>query len=316
MRASIIVCTRDRADSIGETLEALARQEPGGHEIVIVDTSNEQQRVRVRQLVEQHGGKYVFEPRSGLSIARNTGIAHSSGEIVAFTDDDCIPAPDWVQQKLRHYEDPAVWCCTGRVVQHSSAGACDLFNEVAGQDLGQESRTFTREDTRFGPGVLFGNVAKVFAKHMKSRAPVPFGIGHGSSTSFRREGLRQLKGFDERLGGGAPLKSADDTEMFWRILKSGHSIVYEPAAVVRHKHGLDQADVYKTRYGYSYGGAAFMWENRGDALMRFMFCGRLIQLTLKTAQYKLTGNAELLVLKEFRGVRILSPRQFVEILDV
>jgi GT2 family glycosyltransferase len=136
-------------------------------------------------------------------------------------------------------------------------------------------------------------VVKVFAKHMKSRAPVPFGIGHGSSTSFRREAFRQIKGFDERLGGGAPLKSADDTEMFWRILKSGHSIVYEPAAVVRHKHGLDQVDVYKTRYGYSYGGAAFMWENRGDALMLFMFCGRLVQLTIKTTQYKLTGKSEL-----------------------
>lgn len=294
MRASIIVCTRNRADSIGETLEALSKLEPGGNEIVVVDTSNEQERLKTRELAEKIGAKYVFEPRSGLSIARNTGIAHAAGDVIVFTDDDCIPAQDWIAQKLKHYSDSSIWCCTGRVVQHSSAGACDLFNEVAGQDLGGEGRVFTREDTRFGLGVLFGNFAKVFAKHMKSRAPVPFGIGHGSSTSFRREGLKQLGGFDERLGGGAPLKSADDTEMFWRILKSGHSIVYEPAAVVRHKHGLDHEDVYKTRYGYSFGGAAFMWENRRDALMLFMFCGRLVQLLIKTAQYKLTGKRELL----------------------
>jgi GT2 family glycosyltransferase len=81
--------------------------------------------------------------------------------------------------------------------------------------------------------------------------------------------------------------------MFYRVLKSGHRIIYEPAAVVRHKHGLDNEDVFKTRYGYSFGGAAFMWEHKRDPLMFVMFWGRLLQLVLKTAQYKLLRKKDL-----------------------
>jgi len=293
MRVSAIVCTRNRADSIHETLAALAQQETAPSEIIVVDTSNEAERAKVAQCARDHGARYVFEPRSGLSIARNTGIANASGEIIAFTDDDCIPARDWLTQKLRNFSDPAVWACTGRVVQHSNAGACDLFEEVAGQDLGGEPRVFSEADLRFGLGIFLANIKKIFAKHMKSRAPGPWCIGHGSSTAFRKEVFGRLGGFDERLGGGAPLKSCDDTEMFYRILKSGHLIVYEPAAVVRHKHGLTREDVCKTKYGYSYGGAAFMWERRKDPLMLFMFCGRLLQLVIKTVQYKLLRKEEL-----------------------
>ncbi|MCX6927976.1 MAG: glycosyltransferase, partial [Verrucomicrobia bacterium] len=278
MRASIIVCTRDRADSIVETFEALAALEPAGTEIVVVDTSKGKEKEKTFQLAKRFGARYVHEPRSGLSLARNTGIANATGDIIAFTDDDCIPAPDWLAHKVRVLSAPTVWGCTGRVVQHSSAGACDLFNEVAGQDLGPERREFTRQNLEFGLGMFFSNVAKIFAKHMKSRAPGPWSIGHGSSMAFRREVFDRVGKFDERLGGGAPLKSCDDTEMFYRVLKSGHRIIYEPAAVVRHKHGLDNQDVYKTRYGYSFGGAAFMWEYKHDPLMFVMFWGRLVQL--------------------------------------
>src|ERR1051325_7495623 len=102
------------------------------------------------------------------------------------------------------------------------ATSSNLFEEVAGQDLGPERRMFTKQDLDFGFGILLANVGKVFAKHMKNRAPAPWSIGHGSSTSFRREAFQKLGGFDARFGGGAPLKACDDTEMFYRILKAGH----------------------------------------------------------------------------------------------
>jgi GT2 family glycosyltransferase len=293
MRASIIVCTRNRADSIGEMFDALSKLEPGGAEIVVVDSSTGADRDKTEKLARQCGAKYVEEPRRGLSLARNTGLSVATGDIIAFTDDDCIPAQDWLAQKLKVFSNPAVWACTGRVVQHSSAGASDLFEEVAGQDLGGEKREFTRQNLQFGIGMFFSNLAKIFAKHMKSQAPGPWSIGHGSSMAFRREVFEKLGKFDERLGGGAPLRSCDDTEMFYRVLMAGHKIVYEPAAVVRHKHGLDNEDVFKTRYGYSYGGAALMWEHKKNMLMFVMFWGRLIQLILKTAQYKLLGKKEL-----------------------
>lgn len=309
MRATIIVCTRNRSGSISETLESLARLEGGDFDILIVDSSDDMDKEQTAELAKKFGAKYVHEPRRGLSIARNTGIAAASGEIIAFTDDDCVPEKDWLAQKIKNYSNPDVWACTGRVIQQHTGGASDLFEEVAGQDLGPEKRVFNPADVRGGIGFLLSNIGKVFAKHMKSRAPAPFGIGHGSSLSFRREFFAKTGGCDERFGAGAPFKGCDDLEMLYRVLKSGHSIIYEPTAIVRHKHRLTSdaetsstirnlvetsaEEVYKTRYIYSFAGAAMLREFRSDLPMRFMFYGRLLQLLIKSAQYKLTAKPEL-----------------------
>lgn len=309
MKASVIVCTRNRAGSIPETLEALSQLKDADYEVLIVDSSSGDDRVRTAQLAARFGARYVPEPRPGLSLARNTGIAAATNEIIAFTDDDCIPAQDWLAKKLANYSAPDVWACTGRVVQQHTGGASDLFEEVAGQDLGDQKRTFTPKDVQGGMGFLLSNLGKVFAKHMKSSAPAPFGIGHGSSLSFRREVFEKTGGFDVRFGAGAPFKGCDDLEMLYRVLKSGHNIIYEPAAVVRHKHRLTsdaqsssdvrrrqetgEDEVYQTRYVYSFAGAAMLREFRKDTPMFFMFYGRLLQLAIKSAQYKLTGKTSL-----------------------
>jgi glycosyltransferase involved in cell wall biosynthesis len=295
MRTSVIVCTRNRSASLRETLAALSQQEAADYEVLVVDNSTETEKVLTEKFTVATGAKYIHEPRRGLNVARNTGIACASGEIIAFTDDDCLPEKNWLRQTLPNYSDPAVWACTSRIVQHTREGAADLFEAVAGQDLGSEKRVFTGYDARFGIGFLMCNLGKVFARHMKSRAPVPFGIGHGSGMTFRKEVFANsgCGRFDERFGSGAKLGGCDDIEMLYRVLKSNHSIVYEPLAVVRHKHRSALEDVFKTRYDYSRSGAIFLRQYRRDTQMLVMFYGRLAQLAIKTAQYKLTGQREL-----------------------
>lgn len=295
MRASVIVCTRNRSASVKETLDALSRLDASDYEVLVVDNSSDSEKALTEKFTAAAGGKYIYEPRRGLNVARNTGIANATGDILAFTDDDCLPEKNWLRQTLPNYSSPSIWACTSRIVQHTHEGAADLFEAVAGQDLGGTKRLFTRDDTRFGIGFLLSNFGKVFARHMKSRAPVPFGIGHGSGMTFRKE-VFQKNGcglFDERFGSGAKLGGCDDIEMLYRVLKSGHSVVYEPTAIVRHKHRFAPEDVFKTRYDYSRSGAIFLRQYRRDALMFFMFYGRLAQLFIKTAQYKLTGKKDL-----------------------
>jgi GT2 family glycosyltransferase len=306
MRASVIVITRNRSHSISEALEALAKQECPDFEVLVVDNSNELEKANTAKSAAAHGAKYVFEPRRGQAVARNTGISIATGEVIAFTDDDCVPEKDWLSQKVRAFSDPSVWACTGRVIQHNREGAADLFEEVAGQDLGGERRVFSEEDIRFRIGFLLGNVLKVFSKHMKSRAPVPFGMGHGSSMAFSREAFKTIGGFDERFGGESILRfGIEDIEYFYRVLESGHSLVYEPSAVVRHKHKLTADEVFKTRYIYSYTGATLMREYRKNPLMRFMFWGRLLQLLIKSTQYRLLGKKDLAAsfASDLRGFR-------------
>ncbi|HEX4342248.1 MAG TPA: hypothetical protein VH255_02600, partial [Verrucomicrobiae bacterium] len=116
----------------------------------------------------------------------------------------------------------------------------------------------------------------------------------------------ELGGFDDRLGAGAPLKSGEDIDINYRILKSGHCLVYEPTAVVRHNHHrMTAEDVFRTRYLYSFGGAALMYEYRKNTLMFCMLMGRRLQLFIKIAQYKLTGKKDLarIFREDMRGVR-------------
>jgi glycosyltransferase involved in cell wall biosynthesis len=243
MKTSVIVCTRNRSAGVKETLEALSVLDFADFEVLVVDNSTDAEKDKTAAHAAQYRATYIHEPRRGLNVARNTGVSRSSGSIIAFTDDDCLPEKGWLRHTIPNYSDPSVWACTARIVQHSREGAADLFEEVAGQDLGETKRVFTGDDVRFGVGFLLGNVAKVFSKHMKSRAPVPFGVGHGSGMTFRREVFAQIGPFDERFGSGAKLGGCDDIEMLYRVLKAGHSIVYEPAAVVRHKHRFAAEDV-------------------------------------------------------------------------
>jgi glycosyltransferase involved in cell wall biosynthesis len=294
MRISIIVITRNRSQYLAAVLQQLSRLDYPDFEIVVVDSSTGEEKEKSAKLAGQYRAQYVPEPRLGQSLARNTGRTFASGEILAFTDDDCLPERDWLSRIVRNYSDPNVWGCSGRVVPHRSEAAANLFEEVAGQDLGEMRRVFTGKDVHFGIGMLLANVGKVFAKHMKSKGPAPWCVGHGSSMSFRKIALDQLGGFDNRLGAGAPLKSGEDIDINYRILKSGHNIVYESSAIVRHNHHrMTKEDVYKTRYVYSVGGAALMYEYRKDPLMFCMLCGRLFQLLIKITQYKLTGQKEL-----------------------
>lgn len=293
MRISVVVCTRNRSSSIRETLEAISKQHYPNFEMLVVDSSDDSDRKMTEELTLRFGGKYIHEPRRGLNVARNTGIAHASGSLVMFTDDDCLPEKDCLQQTAPNFSDPDVWACTARIIQHSHEGAADLFEEVAGQDLGKTRRRFSGTDIKFGIGFLLGNLTKVFSKHMKSRAPVPFGVGHGSGMTFRKEVFEKTGRFDERFGSGAKLGGCDDIDMLYRVLKADHAIVYEPSAIVRHKHRFALEEVFHTRYDYSRSGAIFMRQYRRDPLMFFMFYGRLTQLVLKTAQYKLLRRKEL-----------------------
>ena len=244
---------------------------------------------KTAEIAARFKAKYVSEPRRGQALARNTGVANTTADIIAFTDDDCVPAKDWLSQSLKNFSNPDVWACTGRVIQHHREGAANLFEEVAGQDLGTQRRVFTRQDTIFNLGFLLGNLTKIFAKHLKSGAPIPFGIGHGSSMIFRSETFKQLGGFNEQFGNSVVKYAIEDTELFYRILKSGHSIVYECDAVVSHKHKLTAEEVFKTRYIYSYVGAALLWQHRGDARMLIMFYVAWFNFCSKICNIKSSG---------------------------
>jgi glucosyl-dolichyl phosphate glucuronosyltransferase len=107
-RVSVVVATRDRCNYLRLCLDALAQQTAGFEtfEVIVVDNGSADETAEVVRGFCGQGRNvsYVREERAGLSFARNTGVRQSRAEIVAFTDDDAVPDPQWIERIAARYE--------------------------------------------------------------------------------------------------------------------------------------------------------------------------------------------------------------------
>ncbi|HLJ58182.1 MAG TPA: glycosyltransferase [bacterium] len=204
---SIVVATYNRADQITATLNSLLRQNTRcDFEVVVVDNnSSDSTAAMVRSLDRV---RYVFEGQQGPSYARNTGIAHSSGEVIAFVDDDAIAAPDWLEELHRVYEQFSdAWCVGGKIV-------LDLPDKLP---------------RWFDPSIryLTGYLGELDLGEGVIRLP-HHGELYGSNFSIARSAIDRAGAFLPRLGRG------EDTEICWRIQRAGGGVFYTGRAVVTH----------------------------------------------------------------------------------
>ena len=118
---SVIICTRDRAESLNETLRAIsAATVPAdlAAEVLVVDNgSRDRTRSVVRQAMVWGGApRYVYEPRLGQSCARNTGLAAAHGEVLLWTDDDVRPGRTWIEALCQPILNDRADAVAGRVM--------------------------------------------------------------------------------------------------------------------------------------------------------------------------------------------------------
>ncbi|MFQ5668776.1 MAG: glycosyltransferase family 2 protein [Candidatus Binatia bacterium] len=210
----VVIPTRNRPDTLAACLGSLQalRQKP--EEIVVVD--NAPQSPATRRVVEDFQTvRYVAESRPGSSAARNTGVHHSSGNIVAFLDDDETVHPGWLAWLKRCFHDPVVAVATGLVLP------AELQTEA--QFLFESRFSFTR-----------GYCARMFDTDLyertRTRGVPVWQIGGSGNMAIRRNVFQQVGGFDERLGAGRA-GGCEDLELFYRVLAQGWNCHYEPCAV-------------------------------------------------------------------------------------
>jgi glycosyltransferase involved in cell wall biosynthesis len=232
MELSVVVCTRNRLEKLRRCVAAMQNVETSrAWELVIVDNgSTDGTPGYLRELAQLAAMVTVTEPKPGLARARNTGTRATSAPIVAFTDDDCYVAPDFVDQIIRAFAENAP--DTGFV-----AGRVLLFDPRDWPITIQESE----ERTEFLP-----------------RTQIEAGVFHGANLAFRRDALVSIGGFDERLGAGTRFTSGEDLDAASRTLWAGYRGVYDPRPVVSHDHGRrTQEDVDKLVVGYDIGRGAY-----------------------------------------------------------
>lgn len=234
---SVIVCTRDRPDDLARCLESIGLLRTQPMEVLVVDNCPSDE--RTHRVCEDHAVRYVLEPIPGQSRARNRGILESLGELVAFTDDDCVVDPGWLDGLGEEVVDPLVLAFTGYVGPlELETPSQFLFEAHGGFDRGFSRRVF--DGVRVNPAQAAGRV------------------GAGANAIFRREAFGRVGLFAEDLGPGTPARAADDTDMFCRILDAGYRIAFDPGRVVWHRHRRDDRALRRIVSDYGVSSSAFV----------------------------------------------------------
>lgn len=235
--ATVAICTRERPEDLRRALDAVALLVSREHDVLVIDNAPSSDATR-RVVQSFTRVRYVCEPEQGLNVARNRALREARGDIVAFTDDDAAPEPEWLNALLANFGDPRVMCVTGLTLP--------LELETEAQEQFEQHTPFSRGFRR-----------RVFDGQVDN--PLAVGpVGAGANMALRRSVLARVGGFDPRLDGGTPTRSGGDHEMFARLLGSGYRIVYDPAAVSWHRHRRTKAELIETVYGYGVGVYA-MW---------------------------------------------------------
>ena len=241
---TVVVCTRDRPEELSRCLDSLEAMDHRPHEVLVVD--NAPTTDTTRRLVERRGGvvRYAHEPAPGLDHARNRGIACATGEVLAFTDDDVLVDPRWSSVIAATFaSDPSVVAVTGIVLP----AELETDAQVLFERYRSFARGFRRKRARAdGPGTV------------ASRYGLTGDFGTGANMAFRRDLFERIGPFDPALDVGTPARGGGDLEMFFRVLKEGHVLVYEPRAMVRHRHRRTMAELRRQITDHGIGFSAYV----------------------------------------------------------
>jgi len=243
MRLSVIVATRDRASALAALLDRLKAQRlrPGDEwEAIVVDDGSRDGTAAILREAAGPGFPLIVlhQARLGKPCALNAGLARAVGEVIAFTDDDCLPPPTWLADIAAQFSgEPTLAGLGGRV----------LLEDAADRPVAVRTRADRWELT-------------------SARDLYEFAIG--ANMAFRRSVVDDVGGFDPNVGPGAFVPSGNDIDLIYRVFHHGHRIAFIPEVTVYHRHGRrtdeDTASVHR-RYSIGRGGFYAKYGLRGHA---------------------------------------------------
>ena len=222
MDVSVVVSTYNRAHSLRYTLEALSVQtvpKDLSWELIVVNNNSSDDTPAVVNAaaagfpVAVH---HVFEPRQGISRARNAGIERAKGSIIVFTDDDVLPAPDWVSTVAHAIHRWNADVVGGRILPRWPAPVPKWLE--ASSALQVRLALMTHEAVA----------------QLTTSMDVP--AVWGANMAFRREIFEAGHRFDPALGQvGDKNYRGEDCRFIGSLLSAGHTVVYDPAILVWHR---------------------------------------------------------------------------------
>jgi hypothetical protein len=208
-----VVCARNEEATIDQCLTSLERLRYPRYDVVCVDDGS---RDRTAEIAGRHAVELVSDGHGGLCRARNMGLAHATGDVVAYIDADAYADPDWLTY-------------LAVALDHPDAGAAGGPNWApVGDPL--LARCI---------GLAPGNPVHVLVDDERADH-VP-----GCNMAFRRQRLLEVGGFDPVFR-----TAGDDVDVCWRLLGRGHDVRFHPAALVWHHPRRRIRDFWRQQVGY------------------------------------------------------------------
>ena len=244
---TVIVCTRDRPSLLRGALGAILRLDYPNFDVVIVDNAARTPATRdiVRDEFPDPRVSLIVEPIPGLARARNAGLSHARGDIVAFTDDDTAVDRAWLSEIAAGFERvPDAACVSGLVPSGELRSRTQAyFDGRVSWSENVEPRVFS------------------LAEPPDDLPMFPFTSGAfstGANFALDRRIALSMGGFDTAFGAGTRTGGAEDIDMFTRVILEGHSLVVQPSAVVWHRHRDDFAELRSQARAYGNGLGAWI----------------------------------------------------------
>lgn len=215
---AVAIVTRDRPRTFAlYALPLIYGVQRAGVPVIVVDQSRDGTTERLLKPLRRV--RYM-RSGTGLSRGRNAAIAATTTRYLVLTDDDVSYEEGWIDVVLREFQR-----------EPEAAAIC---GQVIGADGGWYS-----------------------GRRGVHRAPArTFGLGTGCGTAFRVDALREIGGFDEQLGSGSRFRSAEDTDVLYRLLRDGWTVVSTDELRVVHHDSLSRADEWRRHHAYGIGAGA------------------------------------------------------------
>ena len=212
-KVSVVICAYNAERTMRQCLESLRRIDYPDFEVIIVDDGS---RDATRQIAAEFPEfRLIRQPNKGLSVARNVGLHAALGEIIAYTDSDCVVDPHWLTLMIR-------------------AMAEGRLDGCGGPNYAPHEDGWVEGCVAASPGapchVLIGDDR---AEHLA-----------GCNMLFRKAALEDVGGFDPQFSA-----AGDDVDICWRLIAAGYSLGYCPPAFVWHF----RRNTVKTYYGQQRG---------------------------------------------------------------
>ncbi|HSU85548.1 MAG TPA: glycosyltransferase [Chthoniobacterales bacterium] len=211
---SVIVCSYNGAKTLAECLESLGRINYPSYEAILVDDGSTD---NTSEIARQYPNvRYIHQENHGLSSARNAGAAAAKGEVLAYTDSDCLADPDWLYYLI------------GTLVSGDYAG-------VGGPNISPPARNWIQACVAAAPG---GPSHVLLTDTVAEHIP-------GCNMAFYRWAFETIGGFDIDYR-----KAGDDVDFCWRLQQEGHVIAFAPTAIVWHHRRFSLGAFRRQQAGY------------------------------------------------------------------